>query len=137
MPHESLNCMVRCPYYRSHARLTLHCLWLGGGAVTQRFASAHRRIRHMRRFCSSYQFGRCPMAAVMNNAYAAWLRPAEMGDPPAYKADDPDKFAMEDGITAGEDDADVDTHQQLDFDEEAFARMVDKKLSKEKASKRY
>ena len=57
------------------------CQWLAGGQVVQRFHTSQRRIRHMHKFCAAKEFGRCPLAAVMNCAYAPWLRsPAPVCD---------------------------------------------------------
>lgn len=76
MPHDTYGASVRCPYYKSHTRTSLVCQWLGGSLVTQRFPSSQRRIRYIRKYCTAWDFGRCPFAAVMNCTCAPWLRPA-------------------------------------------------------------
>ncbi len=80
MPHDNSGASVRCPYYKSHTRTSLICEWIGGSLLTQHFPSSQRRIRYIRKYCSTWDFGRCPFAAVMNCTHAPWLRPP--GAPP-------------------------------------------------------
>ncbi len=74
VPHDSVSGAVRCPYYKSHTRLSVVCQWVGGSILTQRFPSSQRRVRHVYKYCAAMEFGRCPLAAVMNCVYAPWLR---------------------------------------------------------------
>ena len=75
VPHDSVSGAVRCPYYKSHTRLSVVCQWVGGSVLTQRFPSSQRRVKHVYKYCAAMEFGRCPLAAVMNCVYAKWLRP--------------------------------------------------------------
>ncbi len=87
MPTTAADTRVLCPYYLNHSYQHIHCRFLGGRIITQRFPTPQRRIRHLNRYCSCWAYPRCPLAAIMEAGYRGRERRMERRTPGTLSPD--------------------------------------------------
>ena len=70
MPNDRISADALCPYYKAHTGQSVSCLWMGGSELMIRFMTPERRTRHIEKYCTAWDYRRCPLAAMMDKAYA-------------------------------------------------------------------
>ncbi len=70
MPNDRISADALCPYYKAHTGRSVSCLWMGGSQLMIRFMTPERRTHHIEKYCTAWDYGKCPLAALMEKAYS-------------------------------------------------------------------
>lgn len=73
--NEALTVQAKCPYFKAHTRRSITCEWFRGRLIIQHFDDEARMREYMGARCCTMEYGRCPLAAVLN---AAWKAPPKV-----------------------------------------------------------
>ena len=70
MAHKQEDHLVQCPYYKTHTSQVIFCEGLEDGmAIHLAFATHAQLINYKSRFCRRMEYGKCPLARILEEKY--------------------------------------------------------------------